>query len=402
MEKIVIIGGGIVGQFIAYFLTKSNHEVTIIDDGPSMLPASAGNCGLITPSHIEPLNSFSTVIQGLKWLGKKDAPLSIKPQMDPAFIKWFLSFIWHSRKPSIKKSIAIRHELLQTSWKLYQEYFTTENSTCDFQSEGLVYAANSNPGFDSLRREVDLLKNNNLACDLLSKEELLSKEPSLRDTMVGGSIFYVDGWLRPDRLLEEIRGINASNGVKMIKGKAEGFILDKYKIAGVRTESADISAGKFVLAAGALSYHLAKKLGILLPMIPGKGYNLTYDSKLPDQPKFPIYMVEKKVVATPWNNGFRLGSTMEFTGFDLSLNQSRLEALRNASKEYLTTNIDQGEYKPWTGWRPMTSNSLPIIKQSEKYQNLILATGHGMLGLSLAPATGQLVSGILESKPVNS
>ena len=397
MEKIVIIGGGIVGQFIAYFLTKSNLEVKIIDDGPSMLPASAGNCGLITPSHIEPLNSFSTVIQGLKWLGKKDAPLSIKPQLDAAFIKWFLSFIWHSKKSSIKKSIAIRHELLQASWKLYQAYFSSEQSSIDFKSEGLVYAANSKQGFESLAREVAVLERNNLACELLSKEDLLKKEPSLKDDMVGGSIFYVDGWLRPDHLLQEIRGINEANGVKMIAGKVTGFQVHNRGIKSVQTENEEIGASKFVLAAGALSYQLAKKLGISLPMIPGKGYNLTYATKLKDQPKHPIYMVEKKVVATPWNNGFRLGSTMEFTGFDLSLNTSRLEALKKASKEYLTTDIDQDEPVPWAGWRPMTSNSLPIIRPSEKHDNLILATGHGMLGLSMAPATGQLVTEIINT-----
>lgn len=392
----MIIGGGIVGQFIAYYLSKSSHEVTIIDDGPSMLPASAGNCGLITPSHIEPLNSFSTLIQGIKWLGKKDAPLAIKPQLDPAFIKWFLAFVWHSRRSSVRKSIAVRHELLQTSWKLYQEYFNSEKSTCGFRKDGLVYAANSKQGFESLRREVELLRSNNLSCDLLSKEELLEKENALNHDMVGGSIFHVDGWLRPDQLLEEVRGLNASNGVNLVYGKVKDFICDKKGVTGLRTEKDEVKAGKFILAAGALSYCLARKLDISLPMIPGKGYNLTYSSKLPNQPKFPIYMVEKKVVATPWDNGFRLGSTMEFTGFDLTLNQSRLTALKRASKEYLTTDIEHVEPVPWAGWRPMTSNSLPIIKQSEKYKNLILATGHGMLGLSMAPATGKIVASLVD------
>ncbi len=401
MKRVAIIGGGIVGQFIAYYLSKYDYEITLIDDGPSMLPASAGNCGLITPSHIEPLNSFATLIQGLKWLGKRDAPLAIKPQLDPAFIKWFLSFIWNSRKSSVKKARNIRHQLLQTSWNLYSEYFSEENSKCGFQSKGLIYASTTASGNESLKREVDLLRSHDLSCELLTKESLLNLEPCLKTDVVGGSILHVDGWLRPDRLLTEIRSINAANGVKEIAGKVEDFIISKGNIEAAQIGKEELRANHFILAAGALSYQLGKKLDISLPMIPGKGYNLTFSSKLKDQPNYPIYMFEKKVVATPWEDGFRLGSTMEFTGFDLTLNPSRLEALRKASKDYLKTDIDQEDPVPWAGWRPMTSNSLPIIKQSEKHQNLFIATGHGMLGLSMAPATGQLVSSLVNKQYID-
>lgn len=398
MEKVVIIGGGIVGQFIAYFLSKSDYEVTIIDDGPEMSPASAGNCGLITPSHIEPINSFSAIFQGLRWLGKKDAPLAIKPQLNANFIKWFLSFVWHSRKTSIKKAIEIRHELLQTSWGLYQDFFSSEVSKCEFKPDGLTFVAKSKEGFNNLKHEVELLKSKNLSCELLSREELLSLEPSLKDDILGGSIFRTDGWLKPDKLLEEIKTINSANGVTLVNGKVEDFVSVKDEIIGIRTNNEEISSNRYVLAAGALSYPLAKKIGITLPVIPGKGYNLTYDTMLAGQPKMPIYMFEKKVVATPWKNGLRLGSTMEFAGFDLSLNPSRLEALKNASKEYLTTKIDQAQATPWAGWRPMTSNGIPIIKQSEQYKNLVIATGHGMLGLSMAPVTGQIVAELLQER----
>ena len=129
---------------------------------------------------------------------------------------------------------------------------------------------------------------------------------------------------------------------------------------------------------------LANLLGIRLNMIPGKGYNLTTNKPIVNQPKRPIVMVEKMVVATPWETGFRLGSTLEFSGFDLSLNDRRLQALRNAASDYLNIDLKDVEFTPWAGWRPMTSNSLPLIERTAKYKNLILATGHGMLGLSMA------------------
>ncbi len=401
MEKVVIIGGGIIGQFIAYYLSQSDYEVVIVDDAPEMPPASAGNCGLVTPSHIAPLNSFSAMLQGVKWLGKKDAPLSIKPQLDGAFIKWFLSFMWHSRKSSINRVVAIRNEMLQSSWRLYQEYLNSELSKSAFKPDGLMFVANSKSGFQTLRKEVEFLSNNSLSSEIITKSKLLDIEPSIKEDAVGGAIFHTDGWLRPDRLLEEIKKINSKNGVKTYIGQVTEINTTRNSITSIQTEEDQISSNKFILAAGAPSYLLAKKIGISLPMIPGKGYNLTYSTSLKNQPKLPVYMFEKKVVATPWTDGFRLGSTMEFTGFDNSLNTKRLEALQRASKEYLHTDIDQSDPQPWAGWRPMSSRGLPIIEQSSKYQNLIISTGHGMLGLSLAPATGRIVSELIKKGDSN-
>jgi D-amino-acid dehydrogenase len=397
MKRVVIIGGGIVGQFIAYYLSKKGHDITVVDDQPEMSPASAGNCGLITPSHILPMNSWGTLIQGLKWLGKKDAPLSIRPQLEGPFLSWFASFMWHCNKQSVSRATSVRHQFLQESWSLYEQFFQEEKTASEWSKGGLVYACKSEKGLKSLKHEYDALQANNLASSMLTRNELLEMEPHVKEDTIGGAIFECDGWLKPGQLLLDIREINIQNRVKFIKGRVASLNEVNGTIKGAFIDGQEVVGDQYILAAGAQSVHLARPLGIDLKMIPGKGYNLTVNMPQTNQPKHPIYMVERKVVATPWATGFRLGSTMEFTGFDLSLNPRRLEALKRAASEYLRMDISDIEFTPWAGWRPMTSDSCPVVKSADKHKNLILATGHGMLGLSMAPATGKRVEKLLEA-----
>jgi D-amino-acid dehydrogenase len=395
MKRVLIIGGGIVGQFIAYYLAKAGHEVTIVDDQPTMAPASAGNCGLITPSHILPVNSWKTLFQGLKWMGKKDAPLSIKPQFSLSFISWFASFIWHCQNRYVVNSVVSRHALLQESWQGYQDFFKEEAPDVNWSHTGMLYPCMTEQGLDSIRSEVGVLHKNGLAARMLSREEMLAMEPSIQPTIIGGAIYECDGSLKPYVLLESVREINTKLGVKRVRGEAIGFTTSGGKVTGLKLAGGDMEADEYIIAAGAKSVFLARLLGIPLNLIPGKGYNLTVQSTIENQPKFPIYMTEKRVVATPWKDAIRLGSTMEFTGFDLTLNPARLEALKRATEEFLQVDVKDMEFEPWAGWRPMTADGLPSIERTKKYKNLIMATGHGMLGMSMAPATGSRVASLV-------
>ena len=393
----LIVGGGIVGQFSAYYLAKAGHEVTIVDDQPSMAPASAGNCGLVTPSHILPVNSWKTLFQGLKWMGKKDAPLSIKPQFSFAFISWFLSFIWHCQDRYVGLSVRHRHELLQESWQAYQNFFQEEAPDVNWTHTGMLYPCMTEQGLDSVRNEVDVLHENGLAARMLSKEEMRALEPSIQPNIIGGAIYECDGSLKPYVLLQSVREINERLGVKQTHGTAIRFTTSGRNITGLELEGGTLEADEYLIAAGAKSVFLTRPLGIPLNLIPGKGYNLTVQTTIENQPKYPIYMTEKRVVATPWKDAFRLGSTMEFTGYDLSLNAARLEALKHAAEEFLQVDVQNIEFEPWAGWRPMTADGLPSIERTRKYTNLIVATGHGMLGMSMAPATGNRVAAIIGS-----
>jgi len=396
MKKVIIVGGGIIGQFSAYYLAKSGHEVTIVDDSPKMTPASEGNCALVTPSHIIPLNSFSAIFQGIKWLRKKDAPLKIKPQLDKRFMLWFLNFMRYSQSSHIDKATHARHALLQQSFKLYESFFQEESNQSEWKKGGLLYACRKEESMGQFAHEIDVHRKFNMNNSrMLSKDEILAREPLLKPDVVGGVIMEMDGWLNPAQLLQDLKKINEGNGVTYIQAKAASFSTKNSEIQSIKTDQGELEGDEFVLAAGALSPLLTRKLGIKIPVIPGKGYNLTtVNESFPL--KQPLYMVERRVVATPWEKGFRIGSTMEFAGYNLDLTKSRLDALRRAASEYLEIELQDLEMKPWTGWRPMKDNGIPIIERS-KIKNLTIATGHSMVGLSMAPATGFIVNEILSS-----
>jgi len=398
MKKVIVIGGGIVGEFTAYYLSQAGYSIMILDDKPTMPSASAGNCGLIRPSKVYPLNSWATLFQGIKWLGKKDAPLYIRPQLDVNFLKWFLSFTLNCRKASVKKAAHMRNEILQSSWRLYEDFFKKENSCAEWTKNGILYACKTPEGMESLCKDFEHLNQQNLNSVILDKQQLMEKEPLINEDIVGGGIIEVDGWLNPGQLLQNMREINQKNGVTYTWETARSLVQSKGKITSVKTEDNEWKADQLVLCAGAKSVALAKTVGISLPILPGKGYHLTTQQKLEKSPERPVFMMEKKVVATPWQSGFRVGSTMEFTGYDLSLNTRRIKALKEATTAYMKIDINSVEWSSWAGWRPMTPNGVPIIRKSKKYANLILATGHGMLGLSMAPATGAIVKNLIQNE----
>jgi D-amino-acid dehydrogenase len=400
MKHIVVVGGGIIGQFSAYFLSQQGYRVTVIDKPDNgMTPASEGNCGLITPSHIYPLNSWGNIFNGLWWLGKKDAPLFIKPQINRQFIDWMLRFVWNSNQSSINKAIVARHALLQLSWKMYEQFHLQNPELNEWRSDGLLYACTTQRGLKSVQEEMALHPGLNMKSRELSKAELEALEPSLHKNLVGGALFEMDGMLKPDALLKHLHNLNEKANVKYVTDDIIRIELANNQIKSVRSNEEEYTGDEFVLATGAVAPLLLKTIGIHLPVIPGKGYNLTINRPLENQPHYPIYMTERKVVATPWKTGFRLGSTMEFSGYDLSLNDARLNALKRAATEYLDISLDEIEFKPWAGWRPMKSDGIPVIERNKKYSNLILATAHSMLGLSMAPATGILVSELISGNP---
>ncbi|HHP7241308.1 MAG TPA: NAD(P)/FAD-dependent oxidoreductase [Cyclobacteriaceae bacterium] len=397
-RKVVIAGGGIIGLFCAYYLNKDGYEVEIIDKGSNMVPASSGNCGLITPSHIPPLNQFSTIYQGLKWLNKKDAPLKIKPQLSSSFLLWMVQFTWYANIFSFNKNSQKRHEYLDLSWRLYHELFNEEGFDAGFNTtDGILYVCKSEKALKGVEEEAHLLSDNyGLNPEYLNYEALRKLEPNLNRKIIGGYWYNMDGWLNPATLITNLKDHLIAHGVSFRKDVITNINSNKTIIKGFSSEREEYKGDYYLVATGALAPQLLKNINISLPIIPGKGYNLTTQSSIVHQPMRPIHMVERKVVATPWKNGFRLGSTMELSGYDISLNKIRLDALKRASQEYLNIDVyNNVEWEPWAGWRPMKSNGVPVVEKNKKYTNLVIAAGHSMLGLSMAPATGYMVSKII-------
>jgi D-amino-acid dehydrogenase len=399
IKKAIIIGSGIIGSFIAYHLIDKKWSVTIVDKDRFGSGASAGNCGLIVPNHILPLNDPGNLLKAIFWMLKGDAPLHVKPQFNPGLIKWFVNFAKRCRQKDILASARGRHALLQSSFSRYPAIIENEKIACEWATGGTLHVYRAVKKWEAYKATDAWLRQYGIAAEQMDREAIAAFEPALDDDLAGGWHYRDTAHLRPDRLLHEMHRLFSEKGVRIIENRAvTGFVTENNRAAGVRTKGGIISGDEFVVATGAWTPMFEKALGCRIPIQPGKGFSITM--KRPRScPGLPMIFEEESVVATPWQSGFRLGGTMEFAGYDPNLNRRRLDALTRAAVGYLRGFKAEGIEEEWCGFRPMTYDGLPIIDRSTRLKNVMIAAGHNMLGLSMGPGTGKLVAEMLNQDP---
>lgn len=401
LEKsdILIVGGGIIGLMCAYYLVKEGKSVVIIDKNKSSQACSHGNCGLITPSHALPLNNPKLIMRSIKWMLQKDSPFYIRPQLDRQFISWMLAFVANAYKSKlIEHSMWGRYNLLMSSKSLYKELFDSEKIQCNWSPNGVLFVYKHQKYFEEYAQKDKILQDIGLFAKPLVGDDLQKKEPALKEDIYGAWLYEGDSWLKPDELVSQMQKLLKQKGVEFIdQCEVTSFVEEGSNIKSVVTDKGILTADEIVIATGAWSALLEKSLRLKIPVVPGKGYSITMQSpKI--SPKIPCILEERKVVATPWNDSYRLGGTMEFAGYNSDMNQVRLQSLKNVAAEYLVDPYTDEVIEEWNGWRPMTNDGLPIISKSHIHKNVTLACGHNMLGLSMAPSTGKLVSELIIKK----
>jgi D-amino-acid dehydrogenase len=398
-DDILIVGAGVIGLSCALELLKAGRGVTLLDAGRPGGGSSHGNCGTITPSHATPLAAPGVIAKALGWMWRPDAPLYVKPRFDPALAHWLMRFAARCNERDYRASSQAKAALLVASRELLGHVIRDEGLDCEFTACGSIYVYRDRAALDAAAGMIARLHELGVRADLLDGAALAREEPALQDGMAGGVLFPGDAALRPDRLVAELarrvreRGGNIAGdcAVESIVRGRDGRI--EHVVAG----GVPHRAGDYVLAAGAWSPRVARELGFSLPVQPGKGYSITY-SRPAQVPRRPLVLRERSVCVTAWDSGYRLGSTMEFSGYDDTLNRVRLDALPRAAAEYLRDPVGAEKREEWFGWRPMTWDDLPILGRAPGIPNLALATGHGMLGVSMSSITGRLIADLVTGR----
>ena len=394
-NDVLILGAGVIGLACAHYLLKAGRGVTVIDQGRIGAGASHGNCGTITPSHAPPLAMPGTVRKALRWMLRGDAPLYVRPRLDFELFAWFLRFAHRCNARDAARATRQRAQILDVSRRLLAELIQTEGLDCEFEQGGTLYVYRDSRTIEEDRVHERALAEVGIATQRLSAAEVRAREPALREDVVGGLLHPGDAHLRPDRFVAELARRVREQGGHIIEGcRVEGFRREAGRVVGVATAQGEMRADEVVMALGAWSPLLAHQLDLRLPLQPGKGYSITY-ARPALCPRTPLVLRERSVCVTAWSSGYRLGSTMEFSGYDDSLNRLRLDALRRGAAEYLREPEGPVRLEEWFGWRPMCFDDVPVIGRAPRTANLTLVTGHGMLGVSMAAATGQLVSDLL-------
>jgi D-amino-acid dehydrogenase len=399
--QVIVVGSGFIGTACAYFLSRSGWQVTLLERGVFGQGCSHANCGLVCPSHVLPLATPGALRLGLKALFDGNSPLRIRPGFNWALWSWLYHFGRRCNRQDMMASAQAIRALLNASRRLYDELFETESMACDWETRGVLFVFLTAAAFEHSVHHYQLLRECfDLPAARYDGKELSDLEPALKPGLAGGWLHRTDAHLRPDRLLDSWRQVLERRGVTVRENcELVGFVRRDGRASAVVTGQGELPADAFVVATGAWTPLLNKHLGCRIPIQPGKGYSITMPRPA-RCPVYPLIFEEHRVVATPFQSGYRLGSMMEFAGYDATLDPRRLELLRNGARQYLHEPYCEPVEEEWFGWRPMTYDSKPIIDRSPVMENVIIAAGHNMLGLSMAPATGKLVAELLgEERP---
>jgi D-amino-acid dehydrogenase len=399
-DRVVVVGGGVIGASCAYYLRRAGREVTLIDSGKFGQGCSHGNCGYVCPSHVLPLAGPGAFRSTLKTLFQRNSPLKVRWRLDPAMWSWFWQF---AQRCNERDALAAGHaiqQLLVSSRSLYDELFQATLSDVEWEPSGLLFVFRTPSKMEHYAATDRLLTNEfGLKAIRFDADALQAIEPCLKQSVPGAWQYPSDGQLRPDKLMSAWKRVLESIGVDFREYWAlRDFGAKERLVQRLLSDQGEIAADQVVIATGAWTPQLQRLLRCPIPIQPGKGYSLTMPRPTVC-PRSPMIFEEHRVALSPMQSGFRIGSTMEFAGYDTSLNPSRLRLLRESAALYLNEPVAGPTLEEWWGWRPMTPDGLPLIGRVPAFDNVFLSAGHGMLGVSMAPATGKLVAELLTEQP---
>jgi D-amino-acid dehydrogenase len=397
MGRIVIAGGGIIGLFTAYSLLHKGHHITVIDKGDLNNNCSTGNAGMIVPSHIIPLASPGVVAKGLKWMLSAKSPFYINPRLDPDLIRWAWKFYRSSNKIHVDNSLPHLKNIGQYSKDLYQRFVRTHHDHDFFWREkGLLLLYRTSQGEKEEMEAAAMVQSAGLQAELLSWSQIKDLEPAVHRDVKGGVMYPDDALLSPAGLLYYLRSYLEKNDVDIVSGQSiQTFGRNSRRVYSVKTEEQHYECDYLVIAAGAWSASLSKLLSVKIPMRAGKGYSYVSDNYL--QLRQPAILSEKKVTVSPYGRHVRFGGTMEITGLSHKISPLRVQGIAESIGLYYSgyTMEMPALSHVWSGLRPVSPDGMPYIGISKSYDNVLFATGHSMMGVSLAPATGQIIADLV-------
>lgn len=397
--KVIIIGGGIIGLSCAYYLQRSGWQVTVIDQSDFTDNCSYGNMGYVCPSHFIPLAAPGIVKQGLKWMWNSKSPFYVQPRLNGALIDWGLKFMRSASRENVENSAVPLRDIALMSQHEYEQW--AKEFDFSYEHKGLLEIFQTEAKAEHAKHTVEKAKELGLDAELLSYDELQKLEPHTKINAMGAILFKCDAHLYPDKLMKGLIKLLQQSGVELHPHEEViQFEKTHNHISKVITKNTSYEADQVIIATGAWSREVAAMMNIKLPLIPGRGYSITLENSS-YKVNHPAVLMEGRVAITPMDgNKIRFGGTMEITSINKAPRMNRLKGILNAVKRFypeFDIPMPSAE-KVWFGYRPCSADGLPYIGKVRKWNNLVIATGHAMIGLSLGAGTGKLVSELVNNE----
>jgi len=398
-SDVLIIGGGPVGLSCAYYLLKSGRQVILLDAKEIGRGSGSGNAGHIVPSHIIPLAAPGVVTSALKWmLDPSHSPFGMKVSLNPNYLSWLLKFVLACSESNVQKNLKPLNDLGQLSAKNFAQIIAEEKLDCSYQEKGLLFLYKTEKAFHDGQHEGEFMQKHGIPVSVYDRVKVHAVEPAALDDVIGGVHFTGDAHLNPAVFLNLLKERVRVMGAELLENTSViGFETANGKIAKVKTSAGDFEAEQVVLAAGALSPSVAKDLKLNIPIQPARGYSMTM-SATKTMPSHALILGERRIAVSPVDGLLRFTGRLEVGNYSMEPNPVWIQRIENSAREYLHLDEKLDVKETWAGLRPTTPDGVPIIGKSPNHDNLFLATGHAMLGLSLGLGTGQVVAELLNGQ----
>ena len=393
--KAIVIGGGIIGLSSAFYLQESGWKVVVLDKHDFSDNCSYGNAGYVCPSHFIPLATPGIVQQGLKWMWNSKSPFYVEPRLSSDLIRWGLRFIKSATPEKVVAAAIPLRDISLYSQHCYEEWLKIPGFEFAYEKKGLLEYFQTEAKEAHSHHTAEAAHKLGLTAAMLTAAEVQAMEPQTKLNIRGALYFQCDTHLYPQKLMQGLRQVLENRGVEFRpSAQVTGFVKKGTAVQKVITSQSVYDADLVVMATGSWTPELVRHLGIRIPLVPGRGYSVTLEDS-PFQLNYPAVLQEGRVAITPMDgNKIRFGGTMEITSIKTPPRMNRVRGILESVQRYLPEfNIPiPAEKDVWYGYRPCSADGLPYIGRIK--DNVLLASGHAMIGLSLGAGTGKLIAAL--------
>jgi len=399
MTDVAVIGGGVVGAACALELALRGLTVTVLERDRVGHGCSYGNAGWLTPSVALPLPAPGLVFKAARWLLDPESPFYVRPRPDPALAAWLIRFLAATRRKRFERGAAALVELARFGVDAWEELSASGPQSFGFSRAGLLAIYETGAGLAAGLASAALVGRLGVPSETWSPEQVRDREPAVRGPLAGAVLFPRDAHCEPYPAVQALAAEARRAGARFVE-QAEVFAIERAAgaVGALLTTRGRFEARQVVLASGAWSRSLGRRLGLRLPVLGAKGYSIVLP-RLERHPTRSLYLAERKVALNPHAHALRVSGTLELVDEDLSINRRRAEAILRGARSLLELPEPPRVLELWRGLRPCTPDGLPLIGRARGFGNLWLATGHQMTGLKTAPATGRLLAELMTGSP---